>query len=117
MHVLVIDDDEAVLRTVARMLKPWHRVFTLARASEALDLLKLTKFDAIVCDQFMPEMTGPALASRMSARDASRVVFMTGGESIFHNGCEVKNVILFKPFTRAELLAAIETVLDFPAAA
>ena len=110
--MLVLDDDARILRTVARLLRPRHRVTTLARASEALALLAVTRFDAIVCDQQMPEMTGATMVSHLSARDAARVVFMTGGEGVVHNGFPVTNLVLCKPFTKTELLSAIESVFD-----
>jgi PAS domain S-box-containing protein len=58
-RVLVIDDEHAVGRSIALLLSPEYDVTCVTRAKEAL--AKLTageRFDAIVCDLMMPEMTG-----------------------------------------------------------
>jgi CheY-like chemotaxis protein len=116
-RILVIDDDKAVLRALGRSLEG-HSVIlfdTPAAALAFLDDRGLT-FDAILCDIWMPKMDGPAFsdALRHVRPDLHpRIVFMTGGFGADHAReflADVRQPVVEKPFTRAELTAAIEDV-------
>jgi hypothetical protein len=81
--ILVIDDDAAVGRALARLLRSEHDVEVFVDAHAALARIAAdSAIDAIFCDLMMPNMTGMdfhdalALASPDLAR---RVVFMSGG--------------------------------------
>ncbi len=82
-RVLIIDDEPLVVAALRRCLAPDHDVFTSIHAAEVLDRIeKGERFDVIVCDLMMPEMTGMDLHSRLSQSrpaDAARMVFLTGG--------------------------------------
>src|SRR5690349_21154120 len=81
--VLVIDDDAMVLRSIARTLAAHHEVRAVDRARAALELLRSgARFDAIVCDLMMPDMTGAELHAellRFFPDQASRFALLTGG--------------------------------------
>jgi signal transduction histidine kinase len=83
MRVLVIDDEAAVSRALQRYLGRWHDVTPALRAREALGLISSgLRFDAILCDLMMPEMSGPQFHEALKQLDpeqAGRVIFMTGG--------------------------------------
>jgi CheY-like chemotaxis protein len=83
LRLLVVDDEAAVCKALKRNLGRWYEVVALERAREALELiLGGQRFDAILCDVVMPEMSGPqfyeALA-RLAPDQAQRITFMTGG--------------------------------------
>ncbi|MFL5350389.1 MAG: response regulator [Hyalangium sp.] len=82
-RVLVIDDEAAVGQALKRSLSEWYEVTTIDRAREAVALLSTgQRFDAILCDLMMPEMSGPQFHERLVQLDpeqARRVTFMTGG--------------------------------------
>jgi signal transduction histidine kinase len=82
-HILVIDDEPAVSRALARMIGRTAQVSVETDPHAALArLARDPPPDAIVCDVMMPGLTGPALFERLRARDpaaARRVVFITGG--------------------------------------
>ncbi len=84
-RVLIVDDDPAVGRSLARVLAAYAKVDVAASSAEALDKLERGEsFDLIVCDVMMPGMTGPQLFERVRALDpraAAAFVFMTGGAS------------------------------------
>jgi PAS domain S-box-containing protein len=114
--ILVIDDEPMVGRAITRMLSPPHRVACVGSAAEALALLPTRRFDTIVCDLMMPEMTGMELYERMLAETpalAARMVFLTGG-AFTREAAEflesVPNPRLEKPFTPAQLRAVVATV-------
>jgi PAS domain S-box-containing protein len=82
-RLLIVDDEELVLRTVNRLLSSEHDVLSVAAAQEALALCRDgATFDLILCDLMMPEMTGMDLhheLSRVAPEQAARMVFLTGG--------------------------------------
>jgi CheY-like chemotaxis protein len=83
LRLLVVDDEAAVCRALKRNLGRWYDVVALERARDALELITGgQRFDAILCDLVMPEMTGPQFYEALSQRvpdQAQRVTFMTGG--------------------------------------
>jgi signal transduction histidine kinase len=113
-RVLVIDDDVLVLRGVQRALGCDHEVATLRWAAEAIQ--KLTageRFDVIVCDLMMPEMTGVELHARLllvAPEQAARMIFLTGGAlspSVHSFLDELPNLLIEKPFDPIALRATI----------
>jgi PAS domain S-box-containing protein len=84
-RVLVIDDEPAVAKTLARMLAKSCEVVVCTHSPRALQLLlgdDEPPFALIFCDLMMPELGGEALYYRVaSARPdvAQRFVLMTGG--------------------------------------
>jgi two-component system, NtrC family, sensor kinase len=82
VNVLVVDDEPAVGRLIARLLEPDATAVVATSASEARQALATTGFDVILCDLLMPGETGMALYDRV-CRDrpelTGRFVFMTGG--------------------------------------
>jgi two-component system NtrC family sensor kinase len=81
--VLVVDDDPLVGRSIARLLQGPHDVTYLASPLEALGRIERgERWDAIVCDLMMPELSGMDLDARL-ARIAPdllrRVLYLTGG--------------------------------------
>ena len=82
-RVLVIDDEPIISTSIKRILRRDHDVFGVIRAQEALALLSAgERYDLILCDLMMPEMTGIDLfdALRLVSPEMQlRVAFMTGG--------------------------------------
>jgi len=82
-RVLVVDDSPLMARGLARALKPDHDVAMLTSAREALKCLTQSgRFDAVLCDLMMPEMTGVDFhreLERLKPDVAQRVLFFTGG--------------------------------------
>jgi CheY-like chemotaxis protein len=114
--VLVIDDEPLVGRAIIRMLAPLHRVVAVGSAAEGLAALAAGRYDAILCDLMMPEMTGMALHDQLLAESpglAARMIFLTGG-AFTRDASEfldrVPNARLEKPFTPAQLRMAVARV-------
>ena len=82
-RVLVVDDEETLAHAVRRYLMQDHDVAVATSAREALSLLESgTRFDVILCDLMMPQVTGMELhaeLARLDASQAERMVFVTGG--------------------------------------
>jgi CheY-like chemotaxis protein len=78
-RVLVIDDESFVGNALAWTL-PEHQVIAVASGKDALDLLTAgRRFDLVLCDVMLNDMTGVELLVSLRRADASqaeRVVFM-----------------------------------------
>ena len=80
--ILIVDNEPLLARALRRVLAP-HRV--IAETSGQKALLRLAageRFDLVLCDMMMPEMSGPdvfAEIRRIAPDQADRVVFVTGG--------------------------------------
>src|SRR6266571_2361842 len=109
-RILVVDDDALVLLSIRRLLDEEHDLVTTTSAHEAVRRVREgEKFDLIVADLMMPEMTGMALHQEMAAlspRLAQQMLFITGGaftpmaQQFLQT---VSNERLEKPFDAQEL--------------
>jgi EAL domain-containing protein (putative c-di-GMP-specific phosphodiesterase class I) len=83
-RVLVVDDEEALLRAHVRVLsKAGYQVETAVDGHAAERVLDKVSFDVIVSDIDMPGMNGIALLDRVRRRDLDvSVVFVTGSPSV-----------------------------------
>jgi signal transduction histidine kinase len=111
-RILVVDDEPIVCRSLERLLAKEGQVFTATSAGDALERIRDgQRFDVLLCDLMLPEMDGPALyesVRAIDARQAERMVFMTGGvftdrARAFLEGVENKR--LSKPFDLETLLS------------
>jgi signal transduction histidine kinase len=109
-RILVVDDDALVLLSIRRLLDEEHDLVTTTSPHEAVRRVREgEKFDLIVADLMMPEMTGMALHEEIAAlapRLAEQMLFITGGA--FTPGAQqflqtVSNERLEKPFDAQEL--------------
>jgi EAL domain-containing protein (putative c-di-GMP-specific phosphodiesterase class I)/ActR/RegA family two-component response regulator len=83
-RVLVVDDDEALLRIHARALSAkGYRVETAPDGNAAVKALEEHTFDVILSDIDMPGMSGIGLLERVRAHDLDvPVVIITGAPSV-----------------------------------
>jgi PAS domain S-box-containing protein len=124
VRVLVVDDEPFICSAIQRLLRRDHAVTTATSAREALTLLSGgQRFDVILSDLMMPEMSGEELLTtlrELAPEQARRVVIMTGGaftprsEEFLHS-LELPH--LTKPLTLEGLRAAIQKALEAPSAA
>ncbi|MBI5494606.1 MAG: response regulator [Deltaproteobacteria bacterium] len=66
--VLVVDDDEVLLRTLVRLLRGRWRVLAAAGGLEALRVVEQETVDLVLSDFHMPVMTGAQLAGTLRGR-------------------------------------------------
>jgi PAS domain S-box-containing protein len=114
-RVLVVDDESLVARSLARILGRDHDVEALTSPTAAVGRIAGgERWDVVLCDLLMPELTGMDLAERV-AKDAPdllpRLVFMTGGACTERSRLFLEQggfPSLEKPIEPAMLRAAIE---------
>jgi two-component system cell cycle sensor histidine kinase/response regulator CckA len=111
-RLLVVDDDDGVLKLVCSVLsREGHKVLSAHDGSEALELVQAhgKEIDVLVTDIRMPGLGGHELAK--AARDLHPrigVIYMTGfSEEQF----EPEAVALRKPFRPDVLKGAIQRVI------
>ena len=117
-RLLIIDDEDIVLKTLVRIFDE-HDVVATADAREALARLQRGEtFDVIFCDLMMPNMTGVDFYEALLGscpEMAKRVVFLTGG-AVTPRGeqflATVPNVRVQKPFTVAALRNLVQGLLS-----
>jgi signal transduction histidine kinase len=109
-RVLVVDDEPMVALAVRRSLETQHDVSVVNRAQDAIDMLRSgERFDVILCDVMMPNVTGIDFFKEVSAlapSEIDKIVFLTGGAfaSQARQFLEtIPNMRMDKPFTPDEL--------------
>ncbi|GAC1525194.1 MAG: response regulator [Polyangiales bacterium] len=112
--MLIIDDEPLILRVIENVLSPEHDVTCESRASAALERIRAgERFDAILCDLMMPDLTGMDLHSALVAiapEQAAAVTFMTGGAFTARARAfleSVPNPTIDKPFDPRHLLSQV----------
>jgi signal transduction histidine kinase/CheY-like chemotaxis protein len=124
-RVLVVDDEPLACASIYRALSRRFDVVPHTSPRHALDVLRAgERFDAVLCDLMMPEMSGAEFHRELLRLDpelADRVVFLTGGA--FTEGAReflerVRNPLLHKPFEPRQLIALLASrcVRALPAA-
>ena len=119
MSMFIVEDDPVVARTLARTLSAQgHSVDIATRGSDVIDRTDLDRYDLVLLDIKLPDVSGAALFEHMRqlpGEVASRVVLITGDimgaqtqEFIERTG----NPVLVKPFA---LEVLTETVRRFAA--
>jgi CheY-like chemotaxis protein len=117
-RVLIIDDEPLVGAAARRAVGAEHEVLVATRAAEALERIRAgERYDVILCDLMMPEITGAELHGLLSASNvdqARRMVFMTGAAFTEESRRfleEGGRAWLSKPFVVDEVRAALARVL------
>jgi CheY-like chemotaxis protein len=113
LKVLVVDDEPLIAMGISGMLEDLgHEAASAYSAREALGLLAGAKFDLIITDQTMPDMTGAVLAREAVKRDAGLVVFLSTGHSTIEDETGRDLPRLNKPYAMHDLAALIATTFS-----
>ncbi|MCA9522670.1 MAG: GAF domain-containing protein [Myxococcales bacterium] len=118
--VLLVEDEDAVRRLTERILVgAGYRVIAAPRGDVAIELYNQQRRGSIallLTDVVMPQMSGRALAERISASDPTiRVLYMSGytDNAIVHHGVlDADTHFIGKPFSAADLRRKVREVLD-----
>jgi len=111
-HVLLVDDEEAILYVFRKFLeRAGFAVSTAADAREAIAVAESGRIDALVTDLRMPGMTGDALVRQLrAARPGLPAIIVTAYAAECSPALE--NVpVLNKPVPPADLVAAVQRAL------
>ncbi len=117
--VLYVDNEKYLIDLARKQLESLgYVVETRANSTDALEAFKRLpeKFDVIVCDMTMPELSGLELAAKIKEiRPSARIILCTGFSARLNtdrlSALGIKE-ILMKPLTLMELATAIRKALD-----
>lgn len=116
-NVLVVDDEKPILDLVSDIIEGegWG-VRAMHSPQDALRVVKLHKFDALVLDVYMPELPGMLFHAKLKLLDAElarRTIFMSGhfDREDLRDHMEQKALFLAKPFEPTALVEALRKVI------
>ncbi len=120
-HILLVEDSPEVSMSVREILESvGHTIEDAVSGKDALQRLSAGSFDVIVSDIWMPEMDGIALLKEIrGAGNNIPVVVISGGAPnapLTYTAPLAAtfgaNVVVYKPFEKAELLSAVTSALS-----
>ena len=115
-HILVVDDDDGIRELVKQFLNQNNYLVTTAKSSEdALDKVKIIKFDLIVLDIMMPGKSGLEFTNENKKKLDTPIILLTakGEASERVAGLEIgADDYLAKPFEPKELILRINNILN-----
>lgn len=115
-RVLLVDDEEIILNLVRRALTRSGYEVEIARdGEEAWTLLQQTRYDLLLTDNQMPNVTGIELLQRIMESKSTIPCVLVSGKLDFLTPAELALIshvtLLAKPFTPVQLTQAMETAL------
>jgi diguanylate cyclase (GGDEF)-like protein len=117
--ILLVDDEENVLASLKRLLKPLSLNILLANdADEALEIMALNEVGVVLSDLNMPGIDGIELLSRVHKIHPYAVRMVLSGNSDFDVVCDAVNQsaihkFVAKPWSRDSLKTDIESAFQF----
>ncbi len=116
-HILVIDDDRAVLKMLKAALSELYDVTTTITGKIAEKFLETKNADLILLDYEMPGESGPEVLKKLRANDKSKdipVVFLTG----VADSARIRSVLelsprgyMLKPINIERLISTIKGII------
>ncbi len=116
VRVLVIDDEELILRSLGRMLRADYWVDVCSDGERALEMIAEDDYDVILCDIMMPRLSGVALYERLKTvrpEARERIIFISAGTFTYKTQSFADSTtqpVLLKPVRREGLRTAIEAL-------
>lgn len=115
-HILLAEDDADTRELLALILQQaGFRVSVTGDPAEVMQLLAADRFDALLLDNWMPEVTGVELCLRIRLIDAKTPIFFCSGavteadkQAAFSAGAQG---YLAKPFDPDELTAVLRAAV------
>jgi signal transduction histidine kinase len=117
-RLLVVDDEAQMCDLLCRMLDDTYDVTARTTVRAALELLQEERFDAVLCDLMMPDLSGMDLQAELTRQHsdlASRILFMTGGTFTERAGAFVAALDrrpVAKPFQIGEVVRRLDELFS-----
>lgn len=119
--ILVIDDEEILIKTFARLLdKLNYDVLVASRHEDAVAMAEEEDFDLVLCDIRMPGKNGVETvhviraAQKQNGKPESPVIFLTGfADPKLESAAQVLNPVayIYKPFDTEKLVQVVNETL------
>ncbi len=115
MTKVMVVDDETAMREILKIMLKDYEVVEASNGREALEVYVRERPDIVLIDIMMPIMNGISATAEIKKIDPNaKIIAITAyasskGDKIIEAGADY---ILKKPFTRREVVKAIESVLS-----
>lgn len=119
--ILVIDDEELITKSLLKLLsRQSYNVIVVRSGIEAIDKVKETDFDLIVCDIRMPQLDGIETIIQIRAylkksnKKSIPEILITGYADLekYQKAIELKVAdYIYKPFDTTEFLRVVKKVI------
>lgn len=115
--LLLIDDEERILRSLAMLLRPRYRVLATTEPQQALDWARRETVHVAVSDQKMPRMTGVQLLRELKQASPNTLrILLTGYAELDAVVASVNEGEIFryvsKPWDAAQLRATVDQAAE-----
>ena len=112
-HVLLVDDDPSVVRSLSRVLRArGYLTSTASNGQEAVRLVTQVDFDAILTDIAMPGMDGITLLREIRTHDLHVPVILVTGEPAVDTAVQALEYGALHYLTKPVPMDALERALD-----
>lgn len=115
MHLLIVEDERALCDTVARSLRrSAYSVDCCYDGEKALELLETERYDLVLLDLNLPEVSGFQICRDLKRRSALPVLVLTSRDQLRDEVHALElgaDEYLTKPYRKERLLARIGNVL------
>jgi DNA-binding NtrC family response regulator len=116
-RILVVDDDSAIRRLLATVLRREHyEVDTADGGRQALAMIELVQYDVVLLDLMMPDLSGRDVLARLALRDPQLkcVVIMSAASRSHIANSMTPNVYaaVSKPFDMQALMGAVSGCIE-----
>jgi two-component system, NarL family, sensor histidine kinase EvgS len=116
-HVLIIDDYPACQEIIQQQCQHLGFSTWIANdASSALKVIQEQKIDVVISDEFMPDISGSALAQVLRKSQANLKVILLTGDHLFHQKKSLEDSLvdacLLKPILIDELFQTLQDVFS-----
>lgn len=117
--ILIIEDEEPIRRVLVRILSDEDSNYKISEATdgkEGLNLIKIEKFDLVLCDIKMPKMDGIEVLQAANAKNISAPFIMLTGHGNVETAVEAMKLgaydFISKPPDLNRLLTAVRHALE-----
>lgn len=114
LRVLVVDDDAAVRRLIGAWIgQMGEQVSMAASGAQAIEMLSQGRYDLMMLDLYLSDMTGVDVLNQMGGQDSLQVVLITGMPESEAMGMALGHSVayaLMKPFHRADVEAVVRMI-------
>ena len=116
-HLLIVDDEEQILRALRRQFRREYEIYTATSAGEALRILEEAPVQVVISDQRMPGITGSEFLSQVKDHYPEAVSLLLTGYADLQTVIEAVNHgniyrYLTKPWDPDELNATVRAAFD-----
>lgn len=115
--ILVVDDEEVILKLFLMILSEKHEVVCCSSAQEAFERFRFEAFDLVITDVKMPKEDGISFTNRIKKLNPDVPVILVTGHGDKKTAVQALKLGAFdfieKPFDDDELLVSVEKAIEY----